>query len=209
MTRAKPRPTQATFRRRRLVAVLILVSPLLLVLRACNGTESGAAPTPTPSRATTVAPSATQSPVASPTPTPTPTVSTAPALRACDNDDIRVTVTTDRSTYGIGERVTMQMRIENVGDTACRRDVGALANELYIVDADDVVVWSSDACQKDAKLRLVTMRPGAAFGNTQTWTGSNTGRGCSSLAADAVEGEYRAFARNDTVVSAAAAFTLG
>ena len=206
MSRTQAQPTKATYVRRRLVAAIVVLLPVLLGVRAC--TAATADPVPTPATKTTPTSTTAASATPSPTVSSTPKVSATPSTGACDNGSIEVQVSTDKQNYRLGENVVLQMRIVNTGGIECRRDVGALPNEMYIMDADDVVVWTSDACQTSARGEIVTMKPGAAFGNTQTWTGSNTGRGCSSLSADAAAGEYRAFARNDTVVSAPATFTL-
>ena len=108
----------------------------------------------------------------------------------------------------IGSPVTIAMRITNIGKLDCLRDVGALANEVYVTDIDGIVVWSSDACQQDAKPQVVTIKPGRVFGNTQVWSGLNSGRDCTSAAPAAMAGSYFAYARNDTVQSRGFAFTI-
>ncbi len=219
------RPSQATFRRRRIVALLVVITPILLVARACTGGDSAPAATVAPSASATARPTATASASASAaasasaratsasaspsaSATPTPTLTATPELRDCPNSRLVVTVTTDAPTYKVGDRVTLSMRIGQTGDTPCKRDIGALANEIYVTDTNNLVVWSSDACQADAKMQVVTLKPGAVYGNTQVWNGANTGRDCSSLSPDATAGTYRAFARNDTVVSKPYTFTI-
>ena len=146
-----------------------------------------------------------------PTPTPTPTTTSAtptPTIGDCRNSDIKVTVTADATSYAIGSPVTMAIRISNIGKNECLRDVGALANEVLVTDIDGLVIWSSDACQSDAKPQVVSMKPGSVYGNTQVWGGSNSGRDCTSAAPDAPTGNYFAMARNDTVQSSKFAFTI-
>ena len=86
--------------------------------------------------------------------------------------------------------------------------MGALSNEIYVTDIDGAVVWSSDACQAEAKPQIATMKPSAVFGNTQVWGGQNSGRDCTQAAPDAAPGSYLAYGRNDTVISKAFAFTI-
>lgn len=200
-----------------MVALVVLLIPVLIVLKSCLG---GARPAPsiTPST-TTAAPTIaaetatktaaiTAKPGKSETVTAKPKVTPKPSLRDCANADIRVSLTTDALNYAIGSPVTLAMRISNSGNVDCKRDVGALANEIYVTDVDGAVVWSSDACQVDAKPQIVTMRAAAVFGNTQVWGGRNSGRDCTSAAPDAVAGSYLAYARNDTVTSKAFAFSI-
>lgn len=206
---------QAVYWRRRAVALAVVITPLLLVLRACAGTD---ATTPTPSPTTTKSPAVETTTAAKqqkpkpetttvakkPKKTPTP----AQTVGDCRGSELEVTITADALSYPVGSPVTLAVRIANLGTTACKRDVGALANEVYITDIEGTVVWSSDACQVDNRTQVVTMKPGSVFGNTQVWAGLNSGRDCASAAPDAAPGTYFAYGRNDSVVSKGFAFTL-
>ena len=208
---------QAVYWRRRAVALAVVIAPILLVLRACAGPDD-AAPTPSPTatkspavETATVAkqqkPKAETTTVAKqPKKTTTPTP--AQTVADCRGSELEVTITADALTYPVGSPVTLAVRIANLGTTACKRDVGALANEVYITDIEGTVVWSSDACQVDNRTQVVTMKPGSVFGNTQVWAGLNSGRDCASAAPDAAPGTYFAYGRNDSVVSKGFAFTL-
>lgn len=132
----------------------------------------------------------------------------SPALLDCTNENIKVSVTADAQTYVIGQLITIAMRIANVGDVACRRDVGALVNEVYVTNSDGLVVWTSDACQQAAKPQVAVMKVGSIFGSTQVWSGLNSGQNCTNAAADAQPGKYLVYGRNDTVVSAPFAIEL-
>lgn len=213
------RESEAVYRRRRIVALLVLLLPVLIVLKACTG-GSDPAPTPTPTvtesaqrteaetTTKTTKPSAKATKTESATAVAKVKVTPKPSIGDCANSDIEVSLTADALTYAIGSPVTLAMRISNAGSVDCKRDVGALSNEIYVTDVDGAVVWSSDACQVDAKPQIATMRPAAVFGNTQVWGGRNSGRDCTSAAPDAAPGSYLAYARNDTVSSKAFAFTI-
>lgn len=207
--------------RRRALALALVLTPVLLLMRACGGDAEPAA-SPTPSATTAAETATTAAKKAKTTPKPETTTATkkakpsktatpTPTIGDCDNGDIQVTITADAESYAIGSPVTMAMRITNTGTVACKRDVGALANEVYVTDVDGAVVWSSDACQQEAKPQVATMPPGLVFGNSQVWGGQNSGRDCLSAAAaapDATAGTYLAYARNDSVVSKPFAFTI-
>lgn len=152
-----------------------------------------ASATATPSKAAASVPAATKSPTASATPTPT--------ISDCMNTDIKVSVTADAQSYAIGQPITIATRITNIGSVACKRDLGALVNEVYVTNVDGLVIWTSDACQQDAKPQVSIMKPQVVFGNTQVWSGLNSGQNCTTAAADALPGKYLIFARNDVVVS--------
>ena len=191
---------------------MVLV-PLLIVGKAVLGHRAPAA-APSSSSLTTATASAppaatriTAPPTlpASKSATPSPVAT----IGDCSDRDLSVSVTTDAQTYTIGSPVTIAMRISNTGSAPCKRDVGALPNEVWVTDVDGLVVWTSDACQTAAKPQVVTMRPGSTFGNTQVWSGTDSGRDCTNAAADATAGNYFAHARNDTVESKPYAFTIG
>ena len=205
--------------RRRALALALVLTPVLLLLRACGGdAEPAASPTPAATSAAETTTTAAKKAKTTPKPETTtatkkakPSKTATPTIGDCDNGDIQVTITADAESYAIGSPVTMAMRITNTGTVACKRDVGALANEVYVTDVDGAVVWSSDACQQEAKPQVATMPPGLVFGNSQVWGGQNSGRDCLSAAAaapDATAGTYLAYARNDSVVSKPFAFTI-
>ena len=182
-----------------MVALLILLLPLALLLRACVF-PGEPTPTPTtsaaPSKSAAAAADETKT-VATATATPTPT----PTITDCINSNIKVSVTSDAQSYVIGQPVTIAMRIANIGDVPCKRDLGALVNEVYVTNVDGLVIWTSDACQKDAKPQVSIMNAKSVFGNTQVWSGLNSGQNCTNAAADAQPGKYLIYARNDVVVS--------
>ncbi len=196
------------------MAALVLLVPLAIVGKALLGHRTPATPTPTAALASpSVSPTPTRITTAPTTaPTTTGPKSTTPTpvatIADCNVRDLSVSVTTDAQTYAVGSPVTIAMRISNTGSSPCKRDVGALPNEVWVTDVDGLVVWTSDACQTAANPQVVTMRPGSTFGNTQVWSGLNSGRDCTSAAADATAGNYFAHARNDTVESKPYAFTI-
>ena len=186
------RASAAVYRRRRLVFGAILLVPALLVVRFVVFRDQ---PQPVPTAALTASAAPTVTASTSATPTPTPTITD------CVNDTIKVSVTADAQNYVIGQPITIAMRIENTGGVACKRDVGALVNEVYVTNPDGLVVWTSDACQKEAKPQVAVMKAGAVFGNTQVWSGLDSGQNCTNAAADSQPGKYLIYGRNDMVVS--------
>ncbi len=209
------------YRRRQALALIIVLVPLAIVGKALLRHHPAATPTRAVSSSLAALPtnSSTAKPVKS-TPATAPSLAAAaarsttkapspsPTTADCRKSALTVTVTTDAQTYAIGSPVTLAMRISNTGGTACRRDVGALPNELWVTDASGLVVWSSDACQTAAKPQVVVMPARSVFGNSQVWNGTNSGRDCTAAAADATAGTYFAHARNDTVQAQAYAFTI-
>jgi hypothetical protein len=175
----------------------------MFLLRACvvNDTET---PLGQPTDVSETAAPAKQSGTATPAATSTPTAATpsaSPTISDCINSAIKVSVTADAESYVVGQPITIAMRIANVGDVDCKRDVGALVNEVYVTNVDGLLMWSSDACQKEAKPQIAIMKSKAVFGNTQVWSGLNSGQNCTQAAADALPGKYLIYGRNDVVTS--------
>ena len=198
------RPSKAVYRRRQLVALLVMLIPALILLRACASGEEQVATTMTttePATTSSTSVPAKQAVTPKTTSTESPSPSASPSIADCMNTAIKVSVTSDAQTYTVGQAVTIAMRIANVGAVDCKRDVGALVNEVYVTNVDGLVVWSSDACQKEAKPQIAIMKSKAVFGNTQVWSGLNSGQNCTEAAADALPGKYLIYGRNDVVTS--------
>ena len=188
------------------MALLVLMLPTVLLLRACvfTGDEAAVetATTATVTETVTAAkPAAPAKKAAETTTAEKATPSASPTITDCVNAAIKVNVTADAQTYVIGQPITIAMRISNIGAVDCKRDVGALVNEVYVTNVDGLLVWSSDACQKQAKPQIAIMKAKAVFGNTQVWSGLNTGQNCTQAAADALPGKYLIYGRNDVVTS--------
>ena len=178
---------------------------------ADTGTVTSASASPVASAThTTPAPIASLTgPLKADTRTAIPKASRTPTLPDCTDASIGISVTTDATTYPVGNPVTIAMRISNTSTTDCMRDIGSLPNEVWVTDANGVVIWTSDACQASASSQVVDLTPGRTFGNTQVWNGTNSGRTCTTTASPAPAGNYVAYARNDRVTSQGYAFTIG
>lgn len=186
--------------------MLVILIPVLLLVRACSNRNDAVTPAPSTTATPGVASASATADLpakqsSTPTSTPAPTATTAVKPTDCLTKDIVVTVTADAQTYLVGQPVTIAMRITNNGGTACKRDVGALVNEVYVTNVDGLVIWTSDACQKQAKPQVAVMKSKSVFGNTQIWAGSNSGQNCVPTAVDAMPGKYLIYARNDVVLS--------
>lgn len=182
---------------------MLLLLPAMFLLRACVLTDTET-PVGQSTEVTETAAPAKQAGTSTPTATATPTAATpsaTPTISDCVNSAIKVSVTADAESYVVGQPITIAMRISNVGDVDCKRDVGALVNEVYVTNVDGLLVWSSDACQKEAKPQIAIMKSKAVFGNTQVWSGLNSGQNCTQAAADALPGKYLIYGRNDVVTS--------
>ena len=118
-----------------------------------------------------------------------------------------MTASTDAATYRVGDTPALRMRITNVSDTSCRRDVGSAPNEL-IVNKGTTRFWSSDDCNPRGTSDVVVLAPGQAYSVSLTWLGEGSSRGCPADPPEADAGSYSLVGRNGDVLSAPARFSL-
>ncbi len=198
------------WRRRAVVfgGLLIAIVLLLLLLSQCGaGGTPSASPTPTPTPTPTTTSSGTPTPTASPSPSSTPSSTSTADAPLCADTAIAVGVSTNKEVYAAGEEPQITMVITNTSDAACRRDVGASANEVKI-SSGGVHVWSSDDCSPDNTADVQLLEPGAKAQLTLTWGRLLSSEGCPDNRTDALAGTYEVIGRNDGVESAPARFVL-
>ncbi len=205
--------------RRLLVAAMVLV--VLLAGWWLVGGRGGSSPTgassPGPSSgssgsqsphssATSSSPAATQS--ATTTATSTPTHSASPtATPLCATSAIHVLAETDLGAYAPTVEPRFTLQVTNAGTTPCRRDLGQSAVELVVMQGS-THIWSSDDCNPGGGSAIVTLRAGQTFSTTVVWSRQTSKPGCPAGLPKAAAGVYQLLARNLTLTSAPAAFTL-
>lgn len=212
-----PLPPGAYWLRRALVLLALGVVVVLAwwAWGAVTGGDDGSA---TPALTTSPGASTTPSPTASATTTPTPTAkpsatakpspsATSSAAALCPSSAIEVTVTTDRATYGAGQRPRITLSVTNTGSSACRRDVGQKALELQI-STGGKRFWSSDDCAPGGTASLRLLGAGQSYRTTVVWQRSGSAPGCPSDRPVAPVGEYQVVGRDLDVKSEPATFTL-
>jgi hypothetical protein len=227
-----PLPPAVYWRRRAVVAGVLLVL-VLLVTYACGGSSgSGAAGQPRantgPATATgTADPSSTelrpqtgappsvdpsaQSLVPSVAPAPGfggPPVSGSAAAQSdfCADSEIQVTPSAKKIVGGTYPYV-LTLRIKNISDRTCKRDVGADPQELHVV-ANGQTLWSSDSCQTThGQPDVRSFPPGIEDMFTIGWDGT-IGTACNNKTA-ATPGTYLIVGKLDTKVSDPVPFTVG
>ena len=171
--------------------------------------EEQAAPAPDSSPS---APSASAEPSQSPSaPPPSPVATEATDLTGtpvdCQDSSIKVRAKTDKSTYVVGETPVLKLTIINIGEVACKRDVGPKANELEVTSGG-YHVWSSDDCSASDASKIMVMKPGEKVSSSITWNGRLSQKGCPSEGAEAKAGRYDVIGRNGAVESDGNPFSL-
>lgn len=171
------------------------------------------------SQAPTSSPSAVPSSEPSADPSPDPTVEPSPGSETgmdaatgavpvdCQDSAIKVKGRTDKSTYLVGETPVLKLTITNIGDLACKRDVGPRANELEVTSGG-YHVWSSDDCSASDVSKIIVMKPGEKVSSSITWNGRLSQKGCPSEGAEAKPGRYDVVGRNGAVDSDGKLFSL-
>lgn len=130
------------------------------------------------------------------------------ATTKCAEADIVVQVEISENTLLKGEDASISTYITSIATSNCFRDVGATANEVFVQDLKQKVMWSSDRCQKQPKQNLVTLSPGDIYKVSFSWYGNKNPKVCGGEVADLNRGEYELFARNGEVISEPVALTI-
>ena len=167
------------------LGALLLV--LFVLMYSCSGTESSSAaqghilyPETAPSAASPrvsaaaarAVPSDRVSPAAVETPSRPSATATSSAQR-CVDEDIQLAVLPVWSNGAVSVApVQLTLKVKNVSDHTCTRDVGADAQELYVSDGSGTV-WSSDFCEPIAHgVDVRTFAPGVEAAFYVTWDGT-------------------------------------
>lgn len=194
-----PEPASVYWRRR----VVVIVGALLVlflfwsIISPGGGSSEPAASSSSPTALPTVSPGKKSS--------ESPSAAASGAL--CLEEDIQVTVSADQTTFTAGQSASFIMKITNISQGACSRDVGSAANTFEIASGD-VDVWSSDACSDPGENQVEEIPPGESFAVKGTWDTTINSTGCSASAAAAQPGAYQVVATNGEVSSEPIVFTL-
>jgi hypothetical protein len=213
-----PLPPAVYWRRRAVVLGAGLIF-LLVLFYSFNGPDSGAAPkggaAKSPSaqpKPTAVLTPETESPPPPSNNDPGLPVSSAtgsapagippappPADGSCSDAEISVIPVPAPSSIRRGATVDLRLKIKNVSDRTCSRDVGADLQEIYI-RLGAKLVWSSDTCNPTRSNDLESFTPNFEREYRVTWNGKDNSKCANGVAnGPAPEaGEYQVFGRLGT-----------
>lgn len=200
--------------RRRAVVLVGLAMIVLVVSYACGG--------PDPNADAQVAADTSNSQSASPgttllrpevpatttsTPSPSPFTLPIPATTGpCTDAELDVIATAAAPEVQRGQTLNVTIRIKNVSDRTCGRDIGADMQELRLNDpAAKKIVWSSDDCNPNHGVDVRSFAPGQEETFTLTWQGKASRGGDDSPVCDApapTAQSYELVARLDQKYSA-------
>ncbi|SCL40096.1 hypothetical protein GA0074692_5595 [Micromonospora pallida] len=148
-----------------------------------------------------------------PTPSDAPD-SDAPVVPAgdgagCTDAEISVTPVVAPSSVRSGGSVDLQLRIKNISDRTCRRDVGADLQELFVKSGAEKV-WSSDTCGTAKGSDVQSFTPNFERSYQVTWNGQDVSQCANGVAngKPAPAGTYQVFGRLDTKLSSPVKLTI-
>ncbi|MFG3598545.1 hypothetical protein [Micromonospora chersina] len=127
----------------------------------------------------------------------------------CADSEIRVTPVAVPATAQRGTVVTLRLKIKNISDRTCSRDVGADLQELY-VKAGANRIWSSDTCGTGKGSDVQSFTPDFERSYELGWNG-RLDNSCANGVANgqfAPIGTYQVFARVGTKLSEPVKLTI-
>ncbi|WP_432495572.1 BsuPI-related putative proteinase inhibitor [Kineococcus auxinigenes] len=178
---------RATYWRRRLVAVLLLV---LLGVAAALGVRAllpeassqqavarldpdrvsptlGAGTPSAEAAAATASPSATA-----------PTSSAPERVEPCTRDALEVALTSEATAYGPGVTPRFVLTVRNASETTCSAEIGSGMRSFAVLDASGEQVWSSADCQSSTSSQDYELEPGDSRSMRTTWSRQRSAAGC-------------------------------
>ncbi|WP_412540757.1 hypothetical protein R8Z50_34035 [Longispora sp. K20-0274] len=188
---------------------------LVLLLGAFYACSDPSSPKKTAAvRTTASTPGASDAPSATSSAAPGPSGGASPvpgqgAVTPCTDDEIAVTVRTDRDPVPSAAFLRIFIKIKNISARTCTRDLGADAQEAQIKQGDKRI-WSSDDCNALHGTNVVSLAPNADgqefFTDWNTTTSSPST--CKEGRALVEQGAYQVFGRLGTKMSAPANFKV-
>ena len=182
------RPLAPVYRRRRLLAGLVLLlviavvfSGFVAVSSAISGTQpSGGQPSGTGAASASqptasVSESQTESTSASAAPT-------ASSGDGCEQNLVTVTAATDKDSYAAGEKPLLTLKVTNNNKVPCEVNIGTSQMEYMITSGSDRIFSSKD-CQAESTDLMKTIAPGKSETANFPWQRNRTVQGCQSVAA--------------------------
>ncbi|MEQ4305364.1 hypothetical protein ABNF97_28955 [Plantactinospora sp. B6F1] len=119
-----------------------------------------------------------------------------PVANECTDQEISVIPVPSRTSAQRGQPIDLRLRIKNVSDRTCNRDVGADLQELYIKSGARKV-WSSDVCSEVRSNDVRAFPPNHENEYRVSWNGRESSRCSNQLAAGPypAAGTYQLFGR--------------
>lgn len=205
-----PLPAGVYWRRRAIVGGVLLVVVLMLWASCSGPDDEGRKKTAAPANSAPASATGDASPTvqvptigdqtsapATPTAAGTPTV--ASTLPVCADAELSVVAEPEQPVQFRGAYLKFKLKIKNISDHDCTRDLGADFQELYL-QVGAVKMWSSDACDAPHGSQPTTLKPTLEVSFTNVWNGKATNNGCANREIPP-SGKYQLVGRLDTKLS--------
>jgi hypothetical protein len=208
------RPSPAVYRRRRLVALALLLAVAALLVwgvaaivglfrgePAAAGqaapSVSTTAPQPAPavadpsasSAATAVGDAAAGEATSGEAAAGEATTASTDGIATCTEADIAVAASTSRKSYASSQTPVLVMTITNVGSSPCRLNVGTSQQDFSVSSGSDRIYSSSD-CLADPTDAEITIKAGSSETARFTWERRRSAPGCKAVSAKPRPGTY-------------------
>ncbi|MDW5325508.1 hypothetical protein R6Y94_16875 [Plantactinospora sp. KLBMP9567] len=132
-----------------------------------------------------------------------------PVDNECTDQEISVTPVPSQTSAQRGEPIELRLKIKNVSDRTCNRNVGADLQELYIKSGARKV-WSSDVCNEVRSNDIRPFPPSHENEYTVSWNGRESSKCANQVAAGPhpVAGTYQLFGRLGNKLSSPVRITI-
>jgi hypothetical protein len=121
---------------------------------------------------------------------------------------MRVTVTTGRSAYRVGDQPRLTLHISNAGPVPCVRDVSRRLRSIE-VRSGTKILWSSSYCYTVSTDEIRTLAPGESLAYSVVWAGRTAAPGCPAHRTTVPAGHYHLVGRLGTVTGPPTPLVLG
>lgn len=127
----------------------------------------------------------------------------------CTDEEMSVTPIPSRTSMKVGMTIEIRLRIKNVSNRTCTRDVGADLQEVYLRLGGEKV-WSSDTCGRARGSDPRPFTPGLEHEYRVAWNGrkSTSCEGDAASGPHAAAGTYQLFGRVGTKLSEPVKLTI-
>lgn len=209
------RPSPAVYRRRRLVAGILVLAVLVGLgfavaagVRALSGgkeTASAESTVPVPMLTTPAAGPAASAPAEGKdagAPTEKPSATTL-----CPAGSVKVLASTDAEVYPAGATPVLTLTVTNTGESDCEINVGTSQMEFLVTSGSDRIFSSVD-CQDGAQDLVKKVKAGASETANFPWNRNRSAPGCAAVASNPNPGYYIFTARLGESSSEKAVFQL-
>lgn len=218
----------AIYWRRRAVVLGALLLFLIVAVYSCSGpgqSDAAQQPTssPTPSAAsrgpdptaTVLTPQTGAPPTTEATEVPSATApaeteqTTAVGSGACTDAEMKVTPVPSQTSVQRGVTITIRLKIKNIGNRTCSRDVGADLQEVFVKQGAQKI-WSSDTCGTAKGSDPESFTPNFEREYQVAWNGKDATKCANGVANGPVPpaGDYQLLGRLGTKLSETVKLTL-